>query len=52
MPGLSSPQNQAGIMNFYDAQTSGPKLNPKIVLAIVVIFAVTVIMINHFIFYP
>lgn len=48
---LMSPQSQAGIQSFYDAQTNGPKLNPKIVLIIVVAFAVIVIMVNHFIFY-
>lgn len=52
MPGLSSPQSQAGIMNFYDAQTNGPKLNPKIVLALVLIFACVIIIVNHFIYYP
>lgn len=43
MATLKSPQNQAGITNFYDAQTSGPKMNPKIVLIAIVAFAVIVI---------
>lgn len=43
MASLRSPQNQAGITNFYDAQTSGPKLNPKIVLIAIVAFAIVVI---------
>jgi preprotein translocase subunit Sec61beta len=46
-----SPQSQAGIQSFYDAQTNGPKLNPKIVLAVVVVFAVIIILVNHFVFY-
>ena len=48
---IMSPQSQAGIQSFYDAQTNGPKLNPKIVLAVVVVFAVVIILVNHFIFY-
>ncbi len=45
---LRSPQSQAGIMNFYDAQTPGPKFDPKIVLAVIVVFALLIIVINHF----
>ncbi len=52
MAGLASPQSQAGIINFYDAQTSGPKLNPKIVLALVVIFVIIILIINHIAYYP
>ncbi len=48
---IMSPQSQAGIQSFYDAQTNGPKLNPKIVLAVVVVFAVIIILVNHFVFY-
>jgi preprotein translocase subunit Sec61beta len=51
MPGLMSPQSQAGIMNFYDAQTNGPKLNPKIIITIIVAFVLVVIVINHFIYF-
>ena len=43
MAALRSPQNQAGIVNFYDAQTPGPKMNPKAVLIAVMIFATIVI---------
>ncbi len=50
MPGLSSPQSSAGILSFYDAQTPGPKFNPKIVLAIVVIFVLIVLIVNHIIY--
>ncbi len=50
MPGLGSPQSQAGIMNFYDTTAPGPKINPKIVLGIVVAFVVIILIINHFIY--
>ncbi len=51
MPGIMSPQSQAGISSFYDAQTRGPKLNPKIVLACIVAFALIIIIINAVIAY-
>jgi len=50
MAGLSTPQSQAGIMNFYDAQTSGPKLNPKIMLAIIILFIAIVLIVDHIAF--
>ncbi len=46
MASLRSPQSSAGIINFYDAQTSGPKLNAKVVLIAVIIFAVAVLLAN------
>lgn len=49
MASLRSPQSSAGIINFYDAQTSGPKLNAKIVLIAVIAFAIIVIVANHFV---
>jgi preprotein translocase subunit Sec61beta len=48
MPGLSSPQSQAGVMSFYDAPTKGPKLHPKLVLAIMVVIVVVILIVNHF----
>lgn len=47
MASLSSPQSSAGIVSFYDAQTNGPKLNPKVVLVAVVVFVVVVLVLNH-----
>lgn len=47
MAALRSPQSQAGILSFYDAQTTGPKLNPKIILVVVVVFVLIVVLINH-----
>ena len=46
MASLRSPQSSAGIINFYDAQTSGPKLNAKVVLIVVIVFAVVVLLAN------
>ncbi len=45
---LSTPQSQAGIMNFYDAPAPGPSLNPKAVLALIFIFALVVVVFGHF----
>ncbi len=47
---IGSPQQSAGILSFYDAQTNGPKLNPKVVLIIVVAFVVVVLAINHLLY--
>ena len=47
MASIGSPQSQAGIINFYDAQTNGPKLNPKLVVIAVAVFAVIVIIADH-----
>ena len=49
MPGLFTPQSSAGIQSFYDAQTTGPKINPKILIAVVVAFTVIVLVADHFI---
>ncbi len=48
MPGLQSPRQQAGVMSFYDAPTKGPKLGPKLVLLSVVVFALIVVIVDHF----
>lgn len=50
MPGLYTPQSSAGITSFYDAPTKGPKVNPKLVLAIVIIFTVIILIADHFIY--
>lgn len=47
---IGSPQSSAGILSFYDAQTNGPKLNPKMVLVAVVVFVVIVLIINHLLY--
>lgn len=44
---LYSPQSQAGVMSFYDAPSKGPKLNPKIVLIVVIIFGIAIILVDR-----
>jgi len=48
MPGLYTPQSSAGIQSFYDAPTKGPKIDPKIVLAIVIAFTIIILVADHF----
>ncbi|MGD0510725.1 MAG: preprotein translocase subunit Sec61beta [Candidatus Micrarchaeaceae archaeon] len=50
MAGLYTPQSSAGITSFYDAPTKGPKLNPKVVLAIVIIFTAIILVADHFLY--
>jgi len=50
MAGIFSPQSSAGITSFYDAPTKGPKVNPKILIAIVIIFTIVILVIDHFIY--
>jgi preprotein translocase subunit Sec61beta len=45
---LSSPQQSAGILSFYDAPELGPKLNAKLVLTIVGLFTLLVLILDHF----
>ncbi|MCL4381188.1 MAG: preprotein translocase subunit Sec61beta [Candidatus Marsarchaeota archaeon] len=46
---LSSPQSQAGVMSFYDAPSKGPKINPKIILIAISLFAIIISVINRII---
>ena len=48
MASLSTPQSQAGVINFYDAQTKGPKVDPRVFLIIVAAFVIAVLVLNHF----
>jgi preprotein translocase subunit Sec61beta len=48
MPGLQSPRQSAGVMSFYDAPTKGPKLEPRLVLLAVILFALVVVVVDHF----
>ncbi|MGI0100568.1 MAG: preprotein translocase subunit Sec61beta [Candidatus Micrarchaeaceae archaeon] len=50
MPGLFTPQSSAGIQSFYDAPTNGPKINPKILVAAIVVFTVLVLVADHFLY--
>lgn len=48
MPGLFSPQTSAGITSFYDAPTKGPRIDPKILVAAVVILTLVILVADHF----
>ena len=37
-------------MSFYDAKTNGPRINPKLMLAAVVLFTVIVLVLDHIAF--
>lgn len=50
MPGLYSPQNQAGVQNFYDAPTRGPKVDPRFILVAIIIFTAAVLIADHIAF--
>ncbi len=44
---LYTPQQQAGILSFYDAPERGPKVTAKTLVIIVAVFAVLVIILDH-----
>ncbi len=48
MPSLMGPQSQSGVMSFYDAPSNGPKLSPKMMMIIILSFAIIVMIIDHF----
>jgi preprotein translocase subunit Sec61beta len=50
MAEVFAPQSQAGVMSFYDAKTNGPKINPKLMLALVVLFTAIVLILDHIAF--
>lgn len=50
MAGLYTPQSSAGIQSFYDAPSKGPKLNPKLVLGIIIVFALVILVADHFLY--
>lgn len=45
---LSTPQQQAGILSFYDAPEKGPRISAKLMLIIVAAFAIIVMVLDHF----
>ncbi len=51
MPTLSTPQSQAGVLSFYDAPEKGPRMNAKVFLVAVFVFAVLIIIFDHFVAY-
>lgn len=50
MPSLYSPQSQAGVSNFYDAPTKGPKIDPRYIFVAVLVFTIAVMIADHIIF--
>jgi preprotein translocase subunit Sec61beta len=45
---LSTPQQSAGILSFYDAPETGPRINAKIVLIVVALFTLFIMTLDHF----
>jgi preprotein translocase subunit Sec61beta len=50
MPGLYSPQSQAGVQSFYDAPSNGPKIDPRFILVAIIIFTAAVLIVDHLAF--
>lgn len=50
MPGLYSPQSQAGVQSFYDAPSKGPKVDPRFILVAIIIFTAAVLIVDHIAF--
>jgi preprotein translocase subunit Sec61beta len=44
---LNSPQQQAGVLSFYDAPARGPQISAKILLVAIAIFIVIVLVFDH-----
>ena len=49
MATLSTPQQQAGVLSFYDAPEKGPLIEPRIILVAVTIFAILILLLDHFV---
>ena len=47
MPGISTPQQQAGVLSFYDAPEKGPRMNAKVVLIVILVFTLIVLAFDH-----
>ncbi|VVB76624.1 Uncharacterised protein [uncultured archaeon] len=45
---ISTPQQQAGILSFYDSPDKGPGLNAKFFLMAVAAFTIIVMVLDHF----
>jgi preprotein translocase subunit Sec61beta len=45
---LSTPQQSAGILSFYDAPEKGPRISAKLVLLFVAAFTIIIIFLDHF----
>jgi preprotein translocase subunit Sec61beta len=44
---ISTPQQQAGVLSFYDAPEKGPVINARVLLIGVGIFVILVIIFDH-----
>ena len=44
---INTPQQQAGVLSFYDAPEKGPMINAKIFLIVVAIFVILIIIFDH-----
>ncbi len=44
---ISTPQQQAGVLSFYDAPEKGPSINARVLLIGVAIFVIIVIIFDH-----
>jgi preprotein translocase subunit Sec61beta len=44
---LNTPQQQAGVLSFYDAPERGPEMSAKLLLIAVAIFIVLVLVFDH-----
>lgn len=47
-PAVSGPSSTLGIMRFFDADTSGPKLSPEFVIGIALALIIVVLVIKSF----
>ncbi|MDE1860105.1 MAG: hypothetical protein KGH72_00110 [Candidatus Micrarchaeota archaeon] len=47
MAGLSTPQQQAGVLSFYDAPERGPRMNARAVIIVILIFTILVLIFDH-----
>ena len=45
---LSTPQQQAGILSFYDAPEKGPKVNVRMMMIAVALFTLVILIFDHF----
>jgi len=45
-PAASGPSNALGIMRFFDADTSGPKLSPEFVVGVAIALIALVLLIK------
>lgn len=45
-PAVSGPSNALGIMRFFDADTSGPKLSPEFVVGVAIALIALVLLIK------